>query len=56
MQAKSETLEPIVLPATVNIHEHKFFIQQSLLGEIPIDIMVCGRCGYSTTRVYVDHS
>ena len=34
---------------------HKFFIQESLLDDLPLDILVCGICGYSTTRVYVDN-
>jgi hypothetical protein len=40
---------------TVNAnHIHKFFIQESLLSDLPLDLLVCGICGYSTTRVYVD--
>ena len=38
------------------MHDHKFFVQESLLGDLPIDIMVCGICGYSTTKVYMDNS
>jgi len=36
-------------------HIHKFFIQESLLDDLPLDVLVCGICGYSTTRVYVDN-
>jgi hypothetical protein len=54
MQAKQQPLAYTVYPAMPS--KHKFFIEQTFLGDMPIDIMVCGKCGYSTTRVYVDLS
>ena len=54
MQAKQEPLECTVYPAMSKPHAHKFFIQESLLGDLQMNMMVCGICGYSTTKVYVD--
>jgi hypothetical protein len=34
--------------------KHKFFIQESMIDALPIYTYVCGKCGYTYTRLFVD--
>ena len=51
LNMKPQTQQKNALSATC---QHKFFVEQTFISDLYIDILVCGKCGYSTTRVYVD--
>jgi len=37
------------------MHKHKFFTYQTFFDDLPVNLIICGICGYESVEMSIDY-